>query len=179
MIRSVLFAAVVVLMIASSTLAAPTTFNLLFTGAQEVPNPQPGDPDGTASGTITFDPDAASSPVYGEISWNVSYSNIDGSLNGFHIHTGTFGTEGGIIIGLGTQTSGGAGTLIHTYRDSNWNMEWDKDEINQSLANPEGFYLNIHSTSFPDGAVRAQLPEPASLGLLLVGAMAFLRRRRR
>jgi len=171
-----LLSAVVILAGVSMAMAAPTTFNVVFSGSLEVPNPAPGDPDGFASGTITFDPAALGSPVYGEISWNITYSNIAAPI-GFHIHTGNAGSEGGILIGLGTTTSGGGGTLIHTYNDSNWNTEWNIPEINSILANPSGFYLNIHTGDFADGAVRAQLPEPASLGLLLVGATALLRRR--
>ena len=50
--------------------------------------------------------------------------------------------------------------------------------INSVFASPTNFYYNLHNGSFPAGAVRDQLPEPASVGLLATGAGLLLRRRR-
>jgi hypothetical protein len=53
--------------------------------------------------------------------------------------------------------------------------------IDQILANPSEFYVNLHSSGvggFPSGAVRAQLPEPGALSLLGLAGLAMLRRRR-
>jgi hypothetical protein len=33
----------------------------------------------------------------------------------------------------------------------------ERDALRRILSNPRGYYVNIHTTSFPDGAVRGQL----------------------
>lgn len=174
--RGVALSVVLALTMATTAMAVPTVYNVNFTGAQEVGG---GDPDGSASGTITLDPDPG---TYGTISVNLVYSNLD-TLNGFHIHTGVAGVNGGIHIPLTLNTTGGAGTLVYTLNDSNWGTgghpTWLDTQIAAIVANPTGYYLNLHTNEFGGGAVRAQLPEPASLGLLSVGALALIRRNRR
>jgi hypothetical protein len=52
--------------------------------------------------------------------------------------------------------------------------------IDSVLANPLGYYFNMHNQPFPGGVVRDQLPEPGSLALLAIaGGGALLRPRRR
>ncbi len=156
--------------IAAAPAAATTvTFSVSMTGAQEVPGP--GDPDGTAVGTITID-DAT-----GSISWSFTYANI-AAPSAMHIHgpSAPVGVSAGVFVGLGVATSGGAGTLISSVATSTANAA-------AILANPSNVYVNIHNSAFTGGAVRGQLgtvlPEPA-LGLLLLGgaAAALMRRRR-
>ena len=137
-----------------------------------------GDPDGIATGTVTLDPNADT------VTWDFNYSNISGAaISGFHIHGpgATPTTNVGIIIGFplssttvpnGTQTGtlmpGGSVTDLGT-------------KIDQVLANPSQFYINLHSSGaggFPGGAVRATLPEPTALALLGITALGLLRRRR-
>jgi hypothetical protein len=151
--------------------ALSTTYQVLMTGALEV-LPNIGDPDGLATGTITLD------DVTGGISWNISYSNLEPTLSGFHIHTGAVGVNGAVLVSLGTATTGGPGTLISSTTTTLAN-------INAILANPTGFYVNIHTTpTYPNGAVRGQLgvvvPEPTPAQLIGLGAiaLAIMRRRR-
>jgi hypothetical protein len=140
-----------------------TTFILNMTGNQEVPGP--GDPDGSATGTITFH------ETNGLIEWNITYADI-AAPTGMHIHPGAAGQAGGVFVGLGVATSGGAGTLIGSVTTSVANVA-------TILADPTAFYVNIHNGDFGAGAVRGQLgvvPEPASAGLLAFG-LAWLARR--
>ncbi len=51
--------------------------------------------------------------------------------------------------------------------------------ITNIFANPTGFYYNLHNGPFPNGAVRDQLPEPGAIGLLGIGVVGLLARRRR
>jgi hypothetical protein len=174
--RGLALSTVFILVMASSAMAVQTVYNVTFSGAQEVGG---GDPNGTATGTLTLDPDPG---IYGTISVNLVYSNLD-TLNGFHIHAGNAGVNGGIHIPLTLNTTGGAGTLNYTLNDGNWGTgghpTWLDSQIAAIVANPTGFYLNLHTNEFSGGAIRAQLPEPASLGLLGVGALVLIRRNRR
>jgi len=127
--------------------ASAEVFNLNMTGAQEVPGP--GDPDGLGVGTLTID------NVTNQIKWAFTYQNI-ASPTLMHIHTGALGVGGGVLINLGVATTGGAGTLVNQTIASDAN-------VNTVLANPPGFYVNIHNGAFPSGAVRGQLmPVPAT-----------------
>ncbi|MFO0875014.1 MAG: CHRD domain-containing protein [Phycisphaerales bacterium] len=118
-----------------------------MTGAQEVPGP--GDPDGTATGTLSIDPST------NKVSWNFTYANIAAPTL-MHIHTGAAGVAGPVLVNLGVATTGGPGTLINMTTTTAAN-------VNMILANPTGFYVNIHNAPFPAGAVRGQLmpvPDP-------------------
>ena len=140
---------------ASPAAATTITYSVTMDGAQEVPGA--GDPDGSASGTITIN-DAT-----GDISWSFTYANIDAPTL-MHIHgpDAPAGTNAGVFIGLGVATSGGAGTLISSLVHGNL------AQVTQILNSPDTFYVNIHNVPFPGGAVRGQVPEPATV--LLVGA---------
>ncbi len=140
----------------SSALATSATFTVNMSGPQEVPGP--GDADGTATGTILLD------DVSGLISWNFSYLNIAAPTL-MHIHgpAAPAGVGAGVFINLGVATSGGAGTLIDSFIHGNL------AQITQILNSPTTFYVNVHNRPFPGGAVRGQVPEPASALLLALG----------
>jgi hypothetical protein len=155
-----------VLACSSSSFAAQATYFLSMDGAQEVPGP--GDPDGSGMGSITLD------DVSGEISWDFTYENIS-APTAMHIHgpDAPAGTAAGVYIGLGVATTGGAGTLTNSLVHGNL------AQITAILSEPENFYVNIHTGDFTPGAVRANLPEPASLALLAIGGLAIARRSRK
>jgi hypothetical protein len=139
----------------SGALAASATYNVSMTGVQEVPGP--GDPDGSASGTITLD-DAS-----GLVSWSFTYAGID-VPTAMHIHgpNAPAGATASPFIFLSTATTGGAGTLMGSL------VHADLAQVTQILSSPDSFYVNIHNEPFLGGAVRGQVPEPATV--LLFGA---------
>jgi CHRD domain len=134
-----------------SASAATITLPINMNGSVEFPGP--GDPDGSATGTMTFD------TTTNTISWNITYTGIATPLTGFHIHPGAVGTSGGILVGLGTTTSGGPGTLISSTTTTAAN-------IATILANPTGHYANIHNGPFGGGALRGQLPKQYNVKLI-------------
>lgn len=152
--RQIVLLAAFLLLAPSSALATSATYTVNMSGAQEVGG---GDPDGTGSGTIMLD------DVSGLISWSFVYANIVAPTL-MHIHgpAAPAGVNAGVFIGLGVVTSGGAGTLIDSFVHGNL------AQITQILNSPTTFYVNIHNGSFPGGAVRGQVPEPATA--LLLGA---------
>lgn len=157
----------IALMLPSNGMAA-VIFELNMDGAQEVPGP--GDPDGTASGTLLLDESD------GTVSWDFTYQNINAPI-AMHIHGpgGSAGSSAGVFIGLGIATSGGPGTLIDS-------LIAPIADVQAVLANPTDFYVNIHTDDFRPGAVRGQLgeriPLPSTAALLVLGVAGLLGRRR-
>ena len=177
--RKLLAAAVVVFLFASVVSAASTTINVTMTGqAEPFVNGTlgAGDLGASANASYTFDPDADT------ISWLVNYNGLQGSsLTGFHIHgpnatpTSTNAVYRGFTLNAGAVPPAGTlSGLLTTADDATLGSK-----IDTILANPSGFYVNIHTNMFPGGAIRAQLPEPTTLTLLACGAMGLMVRRRK
>lgn len=145
-----------VLTVAGTANAGIQVFTIPMDGAQEVPGP--GDPDGSGMATLMID------DVNLTIDWQFTVSDITLPLTGAHIHTGASGVAGGVIVNFSAQLSGSG---------------LADPDLASVLADPAGFYVNLHNADYPAGAIRGQIPEPASLSLLVLGAVGTLRRRRR
>jgi MYXO-CTERM domain-containing protein len=148
------------LLFCSPVQAAIITLEAELSGANEIPA---ADPDGSGHATVTIDTIALT------VIWDVTVENID-DVVAAHIHIGTAEENGEVRIDFSGQLSGGPIT--------------DEDAA-LVAADPSGWYVNVHSTTFPGGAVRGQLhrvqqvPEAGGAGLMLLGLMgiAWLRRR--
>jgi len=120
----------------------------LLSGAEEVTVPAGGgDPDGTGSASLTLN--AGVEQVCYELSWE----NLDGTVQRAHIHEAPTGSNGGITVSLFEgQSFPGSGSA------SGCDLgDGTRDEIRRILEDPSGFYVNIHDTVRPAGAVRGQL----------------------
>jgi hypothetical protein len=171
----------VTLALTAGAQAQSRTFNVTMTGANE-PNASgqlnQGDPDGVAIGSVTLDPGTDM------VTWDFNYENITGTaISGFHIHgpNATPTTNVGVYIGFPLSS-----TTTPNGRQTGMLMTTDIPDlgtrIDAVLANPQNFYVNMHSSGaggFPGGAVRATLPEPGAISVLAVTGLALLRRRRR
>jgi len=162
------------LMSAGAVLAAKTTLSATLVGAfAETP---PGDPDGSGTATITID------SVTREVCWNISVTNIAASTAS-HIHVGAAGASGDVVVPLDVDGFTGTTTGCFTPAAS--------ADLAAILANPAGYYVNIHTADYPAGALRGQLatvsntalPHPSGSPLLplavlvvLIGLAAALRR---
>lgn len=147
--------AAALLLTAGVTQAEILNFTIPMDGTQEVPGP--GDPDGSGVATLAIDTDTNT------IDWLFEVENISLPLTGAHIHEGAFGVAGGVLVNFDAQLQG--------------EDLFDAD-LAAIAANPSGYYVNLHTSKFTAGAIRGQLPEPASLGMLALGAaVAGLRRR--
>jgi hypothetical protein len=115
-----------------------TQFAAALTGANEVP---PGDPDGAGTARVR---------VLGslnQICVRLEVRGID-RATAAHIHRGAAGVNGPPVVNLDPPDNDGD--------------EDDCDRIGDALAdemqaNPAGFYVNVHTADFPDGAIRGQL----------------------
>ncbi len=157
---SAVFAAAALLLPAAPAGAIPVIYNVPLSWTQEVDGvgtPNQGEPG--ASGLATLTLDAATD----SISWSITTSGVTFPLSGAHIHAAPAGVNGAIVVNFSASLSGGP--LVDT----------DVDAI---LANPAGYYVNLHNSLRPGGAVRGQLPEPGTLGMFAaaLGGLALLRR---
>jgi hypothetical protein len=150
-------AIVACLALSAGAQASVFQFVVPMSGAQEFPGP--GDLDGFGTATLLID-DGTAPP---SITWDISLSLIDLPLTGAHIHQAPAGVAGSVVVNFSGQPSGSG------LQDA---------DLSNVLANPTGFYVNVHNAVFPGGAIRGQLPEPTSIALLTLGALAISRRRR-
>jgi hypothetical protein len=155
-------AAVAALFLPLHAQATLFTFVIPLNGQNEVTAggvPNQGDLDGTGTATITIDDSTGPFPT---ISWNIVVNDIALPLTGAHIHQGASTTTGPVRVDFSAQLSGSG--------------LQDADLVGV-LADPSGWYVNVHNSVFPGGAIRGQVPEPTS-ALLVAGGLALLARRR-
>ena len=119
-----------------------TRLSAPLTGAAEVP--AAGDPDGTGTATVNLD------VTKREVCYEVAVQKIDRPV-GMHIHEGERGTSGGIVVPLTTPTASDTTTTGCANADATL--------IGRMAANPGNFYVNVHTDTYPQGAVRGQLSQ--------------------
>ncbi len=119
-----------------------TRLNATLTGTAEVPHA--GDPDGTGTATVNLD------VTDRELCYEVRVQNID-QPTAMHIHEGEAGEAGDVVVTLTTPTASDTTTTGCT--------DVDAPLIGRMVANPDNFYVNVHTRAYPDGAVRGQLSQ--------------------
>src|SRR3954449_10291375 len=86
---------------APQAFAATQSYNIQANGAKEVTvsgTPNQGDPDGTATGTLTLN-NGTGAGTTGSAIFSITLSNIDiTTLSGHHIHVGAATTAGSIVL---------------------------------------------------------------------------------
>lgn len=155
-------------LVAAPAQAAIDTYLAVLLGSNEV---AAGDPDGFGTATMSID------NVANTISWSILALNIELPLAGAHIHAAPAGVNGPVIVNFSGELSGSG--------------LFDADLASITPANAADFYVNLHTASFPAGAIRGQLqyittvnppiPEPGTYALLLAGlagVAAVVRRQR-
>ena len=164
---SLLMATGLLLGVVAPVAAAPTTLSAVLSGLAEVP---PADPDGTGTATVTVDPEV------GTLCYSVSTSNIVTPIAAAHIHEGAAGTApasnirvtftaaaadaDGVFSGCATNPGDynvPAGVTIQQF-------------LTGLVANPSNYYVNVHNSIYPGGAVRGQLTNPRLCGTVVRNA---------
>lgn len=149
-------------LLTAAALAAQTVetipFRAILSNANEVP------PTTAASGGATVllhvVRDASGAITSGSADAIVSYKFPGAAtITAMHIHQAPAGVNGAIIlpwtiVRLDDSTGVGAIPMAQTNFPS---AAVSLDIVNQILANPAGFYFNVHTTDAPGGAMRGQL----------------------
>lgn len=111
----------------------------MLTGAVEVPGP--GDTDG--KGHFRYNLNENSS----QLCYKLMVKDI-AAPTAAHIHEGAKGVAGGVVATLQTPLLG---------RETDTCMNIDPALASRLMASPASFYVNVHNSAYPNGAVRGQL----------------------
>jgi CHRD domain len=122
-----------------------------LSGTNEVPA---GDPDGTGLARVSIRPDE------GTVCYRIKVKNLD-AVTAAHIHVGAAGTNGGVVVDLAILTAETKATGNSTFY-SDCIEGLDGTLLTSIKENRAGYYLNVHTTVYPDGAIRGQLARVAS-----------------
>jgi len=113
-----------------------------FSGTAEVPGP--GDTDGMGVVFVSVDPSS------GEICYEEAVWGITLPAAASHIHVNSMGLKGDVVVPFPTAPDAQGMTSGCTTAS----VEGLAEAI---ASNPEQYYVNVHTSDFPDGAIRAQL----------------------
>jgi len=116
-----------------------------LSGDQEVPvanGPAVGDPDGRAVAFLR--------PHGDRVKYSLAWIGVTPTLG--HVHEGSFGVNGPVVVPLFTQKV--PSTVVAL---SGTVSNLDPALVDKIRRTPTGFYVNLHAADFPGGAVRGQL----------------------
>ena len=116
------------------------TFEVELTGAGGVPNP--GDPDGSGEAEVTLDMDD------GEVCFEIEVEGI-AEPTAAHIHQGAAGASGSPVVNFAVDQNGLEGCVTGV----------DMAVLQAIEANPADYYVNVHNSEYPGGALRGQLDD--------------------
>lgn len=114
------------------------TYNATLTGGGVA---GAGDPDGYATAEVTI------TDELNGICYDINDVRNLGTITGAHIHRGAAGTNGPVVLAFTRANEGG-------FKNCVARSEWKEDMIEN---NPQMFYVQIHTTDYPNGAIRGQL----------------------
>jgi hypothetical protein len=121
---------------AQAAWAAPVTFVATLSGAAETAG---GDAKASGGFKVTLDPET------NDFCYSL-WADKATKPTMAHLHTGAAGVDGDAVMALDV-----------TGKDNDACLAIDKDKLQPLADNPAGFYVNIHTATFPKGALRGQL----------------------
>ena len=122
--------------------AAPVSFSVPLSGAQQVP---PVASPGTGTANFTWDPATRG------LSWSITFSGLSSDATMAHIHTGTAGKNGPVVLWLSTRGTPPASPFTGS-------ATLTPAQARQLAAGV--WYVNLHSKDHPAGELRGQLAPP-------------------
>ena len=121
-------------------LSRPTVLTARLRGANE--RPGPGDPNGRGEIAMVLLPGSE------RVCYALHVSRLDNVVAG-HIHRGAAGVPGPIVVSL--ELPPGPGRFFADCVEAN------ADLLEAISSAPQNYYVNVHTTTFPAGAIRGQL----------------------
>src|SRR5258708_11819156 len=161
------FVATLIMIICASALLADTAETVYFRGKMSPDNETPAVPiKGSAAATLIAHivRDSSGKIVSGSVDFNIDYVFPGAvTLTGLHIHTAPAGVNGPVTIP--TDLGSGAASIVSDTGIGSIAKQGQilptnsaaLDTINGMMNDPSQYYVNIHSTDFPGGVMRAQL----------------------
>ena len=147
--------------------APPNTivFTAALSAANEVPPITNADANARGTATVTFNltRDSAGAITAATVNYVYNLSGFPAGtvIRATHIHTGGPAVRGGVVIDSGLTAANpitlGDGTMNNITFSNLTNFVGGLTLINEIIANPNGYYFNVHSALNPGGAVRGQL----------------------
>ena len=140
--------------------ASSSMFSAKLLPSSEVPpvNGTEAGGSGTASLTFNLSRDAAGNITAATMDATVSVAGFPAgtTLTASHIHPGDVGASGGVFVSLGL-TPGEISFATGSGSFTKQGVTLTVDQANSIMANPGGYYLNIHTAANPNGVARGQL----------------------
>jgi len=118
--------------------------------------PDPADADGTGTANLRVRAGQA------RVCYAISTQNITLPATGAHIHFGTVSASGQVVVPLTAPNASGS---------SSGCAATTRSVVSALMRNGQSYYVNVHTTDFPNGAIRGQVSMPRDTSLLLA-AMA-------
>ena len=122
--------------------AAPKSFSVPLTGAAQVP---PVTSPGSGTANFTWDPATRG------LSWSITFSGLKSDATMAHIHSGTAGKNGPVVLWLSTRGTPPASPF-------NGSATLTPAQARQLAAG--AWYINLHSKDHPAGELRGQVIQP-------------------
>ena len=108
------------------------------------------------------------SSTAGRVILAVPVSQGIGAVTDAHVHVGAAGVSGAVLVDLDDGADYDAGAASGSAEGS---IVYTQTTFARLLANPAGFYVNLHTAAAPNGLVRGQLTRaPQSLAATLSGS---------
>ncbi|MBI4482669.1 MAG: CHRD domain-containing protein [Acidobacteria bacterium] len=135
-------------------------FRVPMTPGNEVPAITGLDASGLATIAYRLNRDGAGGIISGTVTFDVDY-RFPGSvtITGLHIHDGPDGVNAPVRISSGVSRftdDDGSGNILRQAEVTSANRT-ALNALRGSLGSPERYYVNLHTTVFPGGAMRGQL----------------------
>ena len=121
-----------------------------------------GDPDGRARASV-FGIDGAQNAntlcyTIVVVDKLAELNQAPGNGRAAHIHEGARGSNGPVVAALAWPQNGQAGDCISEATEGKFPTK-EAGIVQRILKNPANFYVNVHNSAYPAGAIRGQLAE--------------------
>ncbi len=131
---------------ATLAVAAPMTFQVPLTGAQQVP---PVQTSGSGTASITYDPATRG------VSWSITYTGLSTPVTMAHFHgPAATGKNAGVQVWLSKKGAASVPSPIEGQ------ATLTPAEAKEFMAGQ--MYVNVHTKAHPGGAIRGQVVPPKS-----------------